>query len=324
MTMEHASDTTKMSWSSILKHARNHAHNEGSNTDFYMAFGESIARWSDQIYEYLRSRRQRALLEPASSAGPDDEEKKIILETRAALRFGICCLSIDSSEERTNLQRCMVLEHKWHVPLATLLSYQQQRVDSKCRLFAARLFTNLITANQTTAHELVSFLPISPARDQISSKILNTMTESERNVEMEDDDCSWVDMLITASREANQRETLAAVTAALYNCLIALDDKEADDNPKLTFGRKFASDSMLISTLLRQFVSVNAINPILNPPTKEKTPKDTGTEESELDNWDSATEWISSIVGPINTVGIVTRYVHVHIFQRIFYIKSAS
>lgn len=268
-------------WVSVLKRARTFL-SENGHEYFEDAFGEFLGGWDLQMREYtnfLSRDRDRGALA--------DEDKSLIVETRAALRFGVCCLSCDNEKQRRDFQRKMVETHQWHVPLSALLSLE--RGDYKCRVSAARLFSNLVTSNDVTASIVTAKLALSPSNDEVSNNILKTISSNDERQGACLQKPNWVSMLISSARGAD-REALAGVAAALHNCTVALVDEK-----QLAFAKRLASDSMLISTLLRQFVSVNAV----------KASVDTN-EDSKLESeWDAATDWIFLLLIRLMSYGML-------------------
>ena len=257
------------SWVSVLKRAR--CFRSEGNGSLLDSFGASLEGWSGQISKY-----NDFLSKPRVQAGNlGEDEKALIVETRAALRFGLCCLSCENETDRRNLQTRMVECHHWHLPLTTLLS--EQRGDSKCRVFAARMFSNLVASNDVTAAVIATAVPLAPSNEDISRSMLGTLS---MNGEMQSlylkKRSNWVSMFISSAR-GSDREALAGVAAALYNLTVALPT-----GIQPPFVKRMASDSMLISTLLRQFVSVQAVEAAV----------DTKVDSNSDSQWDSATDWI--------------------------------
>eukprot|EP00429_Kryptoperidinium_foliaceum_P030052 CAMPEP_0176139054 /NCGR_PEP_ID=MMETSP0120_2-20121206/70644_1 /TAXON_ID=160619 /ORGANISM="Kryptoperidinium foliaceum, Strain CCMP 1326" /LENGTH=140 /DNA_ID=CAMNT_0017475021 /DNA_START=257 /DNA_END=676 /DNA_ORIENTATION=- len=128
------------SWSSILKQARLSL-DSGETIELETdEFKEPIRTWKNQISAYNMFLSQRGEKQPLL-----DSEKAMIVETRSALRFALICFSTRDDHSRATLQSLVCTEHQWHVELSCLLSHD--RGDSKCRVFAARLFSNLVAAN---------------------------------------------------------------------------------------------------------------------------------------------------------------------------------
>jgi hypothetical protein len=294
MTVPTDPGQTSETWTCILKQAREtrdrFTERQDGNADAFLdLFRSRVSAWKDQLLECVKEFAQPR----TDNQQLTDRQKEVILETRAALRFGLCCFSFESDEFRNKMQNYAVLDFQWHVPLVSLLS--QRRGDSKCRLFAARLLSNLVTANSETAAELSSMLPISPSNEQVSTAILKEISqESEADQSMVVESSNWADMLISSARSGN-REAVAAITAVLHNCIIALNSSAPTYND-LRFARQVASDSMLLGTLLRHFISVDTVKSSLSNRDSEK---------SEDDQWDSATEWIYMLLTKLSQLGML-------------------
>jgi hypothetical protein len=176
--------------------------------------------------------------------------------------------------------------------------------DSKCRLTAAQLFSNLVTANPESAFAVVEKLPTSPSNDYISSKIrdgLSVGNKSSSPPELESNDSiapNWTEMLLCSAR-LGSRDTLAAVVVALHNCIVSLEDYPDQDDSSgkhAGFRDEITSSRLLICTLLRQLVSIKTVNESLN--------KEEDTEPT-ADCNDSATEWISILLMKLCRMGML-------------------
>lgn len=274
------------SWTDILKRARS-ALNEG-RLDF-IEFCEHLEGVAPQISNYNESllpmRRQQ-------EQSLSDADKLCIHETRAALRFALCCFSSKDETERIKIQTLSITEFHLHIPLTILLS--QERGDSKCRVFAARLFSNLVASNDVTASVISRDIGLSPSQDELSITLQNTLCPNEECPQRDLlQKPTWVSMLIS-SRRGTDRDALSAVTAALYNCIVALHG-----NNQVSWNNRIAGDSMLISTLLRQFISVNIVTQSITRET------DIGNSNKESDDWDSATDWIFLVVIRLMNFGML-------------------
>jgi hypothetical protein len=199
--------------------------------------------------------------------------KELILETRAALRFAMLCLSRE--ETRSQTQREAIVTYRWHRALCFTLS--RKNGDSKCRVVAARLLSNLVTSNSITAGVVASDLGLSPCRETVELRIRTALSEStnERTTENACEDPTWVDMVL-ACAQSSCREGLAAIAAALHNCISSIHSKQPD--PDYSFAKRVASDDLLIGTLLRQIIPASSITAQGN--------------SDENIHFDSATEWI--------------------------------
>jgi hypothetical protein len=166
-----------------------------------------------------------------------------------------------------------------------------ERGDSKCRVFAAKLLSNIVTANDVSAIIVSDAVGLSPSSTEVWSKIHSTLstdhsTEISTSITISS---TWVEMIVLSAR-ARTREALAGVTAALYNCTVALPN----DN-QLRFAGRIASDTILMSTLLRQIIPVNTIKLALE---SSKDDKD--------DTWDTATDWIFLVLSRLFNWGLLS------------------
>eukprot|EP00980_Cylindrotheca_fusiformis_P008916 scaffold1900_cov123-Cylindrotheca_fusiformis.AAC.42 len=270
-------------WKSALQKARedrqtatdeNSARVEGLKSKLLFRF----PALSDQLLTYRNA---------IAAVRRDDERslKQIIVETRAALRFGLCCASFESDAARSLFQDHAVMKCNLHAPLASILSLQGG--DSKCRTLSAQLLSNLVTGNRSTSQHLASSLPISPSCESISEKILQETFSKEHlgNISEHIEGKSWVDFLLFAIKSGN-REAAGAVAAALHNCIISLDKR---NDESWSFVKRVASDPILISTILRNIVPAKA--PL---------------SDEEQDHWDGATEWFYLLLTRLMNLGMMS------------------
>jgi hypothetical protein len=294
------SNSEEPRWSDLLQESRD-ARQETTPKEFVSTrlemFQSRFPAWKDQlvVYATVICQENGSVAGEWSQAG---RKKELVLETRAALRFGISCLSFEDDGIRQTMQNKAVLTCEWHTTLASLLS--QKRTDVKTRLMAARLFSNLVTGNSETARQVASDLPLSPSKADVSSRIVDNLSEAQSaSTEAGLFDPNWVDMILFSARSGD-RETLAAVIAALHNCIVSLDNKHSESDSKTNFKEKVASNSILISTLLRQLVSVDSVKNSV-----ENKEADDGTEYS-----DSATEWIYLLLTKLSRSGMFPQIYH--------------
>jgi hypothetical protein len=313
--------TTALNWTEILQKTKNvqreFSKNNSKSLDTFQTYVESkFLPCHDQFSVYAK---EMSLSKSDSKLCPD-KIKELVVQTRAALRFGLSYLSIYekyssySSEETVDVVRAIqyttIIEYRWYEPLVTLLS--QRRGDSKCRIYAAQLMSNLVTSNVQTAEFVSSNVRISPSSESVSSSILETIASSPAcgdGVEP-----NWVDMILSAAISRN-REAIAAITAVLHNCICSLLMKSSDDDDDdedvstnnnhnsndIQFVKDLSSNGMLISTLLRHFVSAEAVTDAIG-----KVDDVSGSnKEQEDDHWDSATEWIQLFLSKLAKLGML-------------------
>jgi hypothetical protein len=273
-------------------------------TTFIESVHSTFLPWKDQLLMYGKEISRSK----ADSTLPSHEMKCLVLQTRAALRFGLCCLSMEhekeeninsssNKDELTKFQSTVTIQYHWYKPLVTVLSYQ--RGDSKCRVFAARLLSNLVTCNVETAREVSSNLPLCPTSEFISSSILNSISSDEEKNDDPDTaynviEPNWVDMILSSAKSKN-REALAAIAAALHNCIVSLEDYKSNNQ----FAESVSSNGMLISTLLRHFVSAEVLTTSLA--------QDSNNKASDNNQWDSATEWIQLLFSKLAKIGMLSK-----------------
>ncbi|KAL3944102.1 MAG: hypothetical protein SGBAC_001833 [Bacillariaceae sp.] len=214
--------------------------------------------------------------------------KELIVTTRAALRYGLCCVVFQNAETRVDFQNHAVLNCDLHSALARLLSLK--KADSKCRLLSAQLMSNLVTCNETTAKSLTSALSVAPPAAKISSRIFaSNFSDSEDKSPDASTDAvapNWVDCFIFSIMSDN-RGAAAAITAALHNCICALESKV---DHRQSFVEEVASDHILISSMLRNFI----------PAKRSIDLEDDG-------GWDQATEWINLLLTKLMRLGMLRR-----------------
>jgi hypothetical protein len=290
-------------WTKVLEESRAHsAEWQEKGEELGGKFLEKVQVHFPSFFEQLTSYCNQ--LDLSQNQAKDDNEKEnrktLILETRKALRFGLTCLSITDNDTRRAVQN-EALSCGWLEPLPRILSHSKG--DSKCRLTAAQLFSNLVTTNPESAFAVVERLPPSPSNDYISSKIrdgLSASNSSATTQEVESNDSiepNWTEMLLCSAR-LGSRDTLAAVVAALHNCIVSLEDyPDQDDSTHkhASFRGEIASSRLLVCTLLRQLVSIKTVSESIK---KEET-------EPKADCKDSATEWISILLMKLCRMGML-------------------
>eukprot|EP00537_Pseudo-nitzschia_pungens_P007164 CAMPEP_0172364764 /NCGR_PEP_ID=MMETSP1060-20121228/7819_1 /TAXON_ID=37318 /ORGANISM="Pseudo-nitzschia pungens, Strain cf. cingulata" /LENGTH=597 /DNA_ID=CAMNT_0013087841 /DNA_START=41 /DNA_END=1834 /DNA_ORIENTATION=+ len=293
-------------WREINERTKN-ARLEHSNEsdDNFLNF---VEEYFHPCYEQLSVYANEMMRNKNESKLSSDAIKEMVLHTRAALRFGLLCISKDdkcnlySEEAVATIQSKAIVTYHWHDPLATILS--RPRGDKKSRILAAQLMSNLVTSNARTASIISTNVGLSPSPESVSSSILDTIPDREDFIPSSSSvkviKSNWVDMFISAAKSRN-RDAIAAVAAFLHNCIASLlqDQDELEHRKRnLQFVRDVASNGMLVSTILRHFVSAEAIIEALD---KEKE----GSKE-QADYWDSATEWIQLLLSKLAKLGMLS------------------
>ena len=330
--------------------SKNHHDDNDTNNDTCVNIDSLLAtyhplfgkKWKEQMTTYYQA--------ICLSKERPGNYKSLVIETRAAIRFGLCLLCSFQEEEDENqlrttktIQNLAILDNQWHECLLKILSAQYG--DSKCRVLAAQLLSNCITSNNQASKILSSSIPLSPSKEVVNNTILmNTM----QNLSISNDDngdgtphknddtsaknitnpVTWVDILLSCAKSSsgnannnnNHRDALSAIVATLHNCIVALqkqqddvddaqNDDEHDNNRSNSFANKIASNTMLISTLLRQFIDgKNAIprNTTTTTSNNKEHQHDNGENDDRNDPLDSATEWIYLLLVKLSKFGLLT------------------
>ncbi len=297
----------ELDWAEILEITKNA---KLQVPDDPKAFLKRVESYFQPCYEQFSRYALEISREKADSVLDSASMKRLVLQTRAALRFGLCCHSVEAIESSseglvTSVQSSVVVEHQWHNPLANLLTYR--RGDKKCRTFAAQLMSNLVTSNAKTASIVSSSIQIAPSAESISTSILES-------VPCEDDDevssskspristANWVDMILSAAKSGN-REAVAAIAAALHNCISSMmpmdENATQTEENRSDFVETIASNGLIVSTLLRNFVSAEAV-------TKAIENEKSGSKE-QSGHWDAATDWIQLLLSRLAKLGMLPK-----------------
>ena len=287
------------------------------------------------------------------------DKKKIILNTRAALRIALICSSYESNSDRDGgddsggcsrdeMVQQAVVECIWHIQLFHILSHPR-RGDSKCRLFASQLLSNLVTSHSQASLAITSALPLSPSQDMVdqqigqglahlginnndtsrnkATKIDNESITEPYTVSTTNNKWNWVDLILSCAH-SNDRPAFAGIVAALHNSIISLQLPPQQEQPESsettqtgvpTFAKKMASDSLLVSTLLRQMISLlpqknsntqqqkqqrNGASPVNGGQESIQKPSNRiGNEDSSLA--DATTEWIVLLLTKLCKLGLL-------------------
>lgn len=234
-------------------------------------FSHHLSCLTEQLALY-----ERAILSPIKSGDwsySKEEKKNIILTTRQALLFALACFAPPATEAETKsfspsniqtrqrrLQYEAIHSYHWDEKLSYILSCNVKD-DAKCRLYVARLWCNLVTQNPETASFVSGKVPLAPSDGALAKRMLHQSSLASND----DKNCSnisstelyptWVDMIVSCAHTGN-RDALAAVVAALHNCMASLDLNATTDS---LFSKQVASCSLLVSTLLRQVISVDSL-----------------------------------------------------------------
>ena len=248
----------------------------------------------------------------------DTERKGQILAVRNSLRFAISCLSLGSSQAQTHdggvtrggsstgnqsqsvSIRCQIQEEavvncNLHQALARAL--QCRDMDSKSQLLAARLLSNLVTGNNITSQMVLRNIAPSSTEAYRTKQLLASMSLSgARSNAVADSDVgstieyNWVDMIQCAARAGGiGREILAAIVAALFNAIVAIQDDGGSSSPLF---QSMSSNKAFICACVRHILSADTIK----PNDSKKDEQDSGTS-------DDATEWITLFLTKLSCYG---------------------
>jgi hypothetical protein len=88
----------------------------------------------------------------------NDDKRRLLLDTRAALRIGLCCSSVESDQVRDQVLTEAVAVQSWHKPLARIVS--SLKGDPKTRVLAPQWQSNLLTKHAPSAKIITSFLAV--------------------------------------------------------------------------------------------------------------------------------------------------------------------
>jgi len=244
--------------------------------------------------------------------------KELILSVRNALRFGISCMSLASpagdasscsSSVRSRIQEEAVIGYNLHKALAQILSCRG--MDSKSRVLASRLLSNLVAANKVTSEAVARDIALSPTDSYKTRQLLNTMaladTIAPSSHQSLDNyiELNWVDMISAAARSGNDgRDALAAIVATLFNIMHATQERLGENGSvKIKAGglpKLIASDETLMCAFMRHILPADTIKPCGTSSATDSGRDRTGTTISTVDD---ATEWISLLLTTISTFG---------------------
>jgi hypothetical protein len=213
----------------------------------------------------------------------NDDKRRLLLDTRAALRIGLCCSSVESDQVRDQVLTEAVAVQSWHKPLARIVS--SLKGDPKTRVLASQLLSNLLTNHAPSAKVITSFLATTRTIPDNPTSVRRVLPPN------------WVDMML-ACVHTNNRPALAATVAAMHNAIVSFQKHDATtSSDKRTLAYRYvhalAADQMVMNTLLRQIVSVQSVKDMIrdnNNNTAEEA------QDASASPGDSATEWISLLL----------------------------
>ena len=280
--------SAEIGWNELLKQcrdAREKLNDHDSADIFSQTIHNHFPRLRNQLQKY-----NSAILNPEKLS--KEEKKELILDTRNALRVVLSCSSLDASELRWRLVEEMVIREHFYNPLCQLLS--SNRGDAKCRTLASQLISNLVTTHYEAANHVASTLALAPSEESVNQRIRKGISEDfAPDGVVEEEECqeepSWVDMLLSCARAEN-RVAVSGIVAALHNLVISLQSSADIDKGQLKFAKDLASNDILVSTLLRQIISLQSLKTTFDKKDDKATATEATNEAPSLG--DSATEWI--------------------------------
>jgi len=276
----------------------------------YRAYFPLVAQQLSSYCDYQFERRQYDSCDLVSSS-TKREQKRLIVNTRNAIRFSTACFVVDSV--RRTMQAA-ALRCGWAELICRVICLRRELSfdDDICRLYASRLLSNMVTSNAETAAIVMSSVALRPSDETISRRIVDGsavlyenddgelpfgVLDQQRNVV---DEPNWLDMILCTARH---REALAAVIAALHNALASLSGGDIKDcrnkvhQDSSSFAHQVSSDSLFMSTLLRQVISVDFAE------------KSVHEGRGRVDTADDATDWIVLLIRRLSQVGhLATMY----------------
>jgi hypothetical protein len=285
-------------WSGLLQRSRTlrEEPNAIRTSDFFLEVRAYFQAIRDLLQNYCNS-----LVDCKDLS--KEEKKQLILDVRAALRIAITCTSWEESNLRASLVKGAVLESFWHAPLARLLS--SSRGDVKCRTLAAQLLSNLVTSHYESALAISSSFPLSLSVAQVDERIWQNISgddrSSDRTSERGSEKPTWVEMILECAR-SDDRQAVAGIAAALHNSIISLQQaEESTINQPVAFAQEVSSNNMLVSTCLRQMISLQSVKQAIEK--RKDDCQDAISEEESL--VDTGTEWISLLLIKLTMLGLL-------------------
>lgn len=295
-------DKSAVNWAELLTKSRNlksdceETKGTSNNEAFFSLFRSNIPHIYDLLQKYCN------LLDRADDA-TKEEKKDIIVDTRVALRLALSCSSLEDVEARNTIVNDIVVHSKCHEPIVHFLSHKKG--DSKCRVLASQLLSNLVTSHHDAAGTITSSLALSPSETTVADRIREGLSSEESSAAAVEP--SWMDMMLSCAH-SNNRQAMTGIVAALHNALLALENSgsKKPNNQHVLFASQVASNSMLVSTLLRQIISIQAVQQAIEK-TKQvdyDTNHVSGSKEEES-LADAATEWISLVLVKCCKLGLL-------------------
>lgn len=224
----------------------------------------------------------------------------------SALRFIMAALSCPRSRTtREQLQLLAVVttaKPPLHQSLSCLISLKN--THKKIRILSSKILCNLGTCNHQTAKVLLRDIRPSPTEQERIEIMLGKLScrginDSEKrlsdstatSVTSSTNASTWSQM-IYACGGSGDRESLAAVVAALYNTISSIQNCCRSDEYLRHISSVLSSDYMMMSNLIRYILP----SQVVQPATKNK--------DSKADDLsDDATEWITRLMEKFFVMG---------------------
>lgn len=315
-------------WADILAscraaHGRSPPLAFGAIHDEFLVHIPAVAAVIEEFCATLRFQGDNASTDADADAddrdsAKDTERKGQILAVRNSLRFAMSCLALGSSQAqahdggdarggsstgnqsqsvsiRCQIQEEAVVNCNLHQALARAL--QCRDMDSKSQLLAARLLSNLVTGNNVTSQMVLRNIAPSSTEAYRTKQLLASMSLSGTRSDAVADsevgstiEYNWVDMMQCAARAGGiGREILAAIVAAIFNAIVAIQD---DGGSSLPLFASMSSNKTFICACVRHILSADTIK----PDDSNKDEQDSGTS-------DDATEWITLFLTKLSCYG---------------------
>jgi len=304
-------------WSSLVASCRSAREQKNiSAEEFKTRFLVHLPALSAVVSEYSSKILLASLSDNDKSSPTSGVSASQTLAVRRAIRFGLSSLSFGQCEGDGMIRRAVqneaVVVCGLHKSLAILLS--RDGVDTKCRLSAAKLLCNLVTANTNSAAIVANDIALSPCESLKAKRLLDRLASDRSSRE----DCNvgaeranWVDMISAAAR-AGERNSVAALVAALHNMLSSFDSqvdfRKETEKRELEYAKlasSVASDKSLVCSLVRNILPVEAVNSGGRNHTQSGGETNNSNDTPQMDVSDEVTEWVSLLLEKLGADGLL-------------------
>jgi len=281
------------SWVKLLDQARdcNKSNVDGEIGELQVSLCSRFESVCQLIQAYLRMLQNAEQGEDGEKTGMPRATKVLIVDTRIALRFVLCLLGSGSASTIEKVQSAAIMRGI-HKEISWLIA--QQGCDTKIRITAAKTLCNIGTSNPAASSCILQDISWSPTCHEASKMMLKRLSlDDQKQTPLSNDASTWMEM-IHAAGSSIERNALAAIAAALHNCIACKHD---DDLYQI--GKSIASDKLLCSNLMRYILPSSVIKP--NGREESSSNKDVQTQ----DHSDDATEWIARLIESLSAIGIL-------------------